>query len=46
MNKQQIFPTILIILDMCASVGYMCTGDIRKVIYWAAASILTICVTF
>ena len=26
MNKQQIFPTILIILDMCASVGYVCSG--------------------
>jgi hypothetical protein len=44
MNK--LFPTILIILDICASIGYIPSGDWRKVIYWMAAAILTTCVTY
>lgn len=40
------FPTLLIILDLAASVAYATTGDWRRTIYWLAAAILTASVTF
>lgn len=47
MTKQQVFPLILIILDIAAAVVYgVVDMDIRKVIYWIAAAVLTITVTF
>lgn len=47
MSKQQIFPLVLIILDIAAAIVYgIVDMDIRKVIYWIAASVLTITVTF
>jgi DNA transposition AAA+ family ATPase len=42
----KIFPTILIILDICAAAGYIPDGDWRKIIYWLAAAILTFAVTW
>lgn len=41
-----VFPSILILLDMCASVACAFDGDWRRSIYWAAAAVLTTCVTF
>ncbi|MBR3070279.1 hypothetical protein [Fibrobacter sp.] len=47
MSKQQIFPLVLIILDIAAAIVYgIVDMDIRKVIYWVAAAVLTITVTF
>jgi len=47
MNKSQIFPLILIILDLASAIVYgVVDMDIRKVIYWVAAAALTITVTF
>ena len=47
MSKQQIFPLVLIILDIAAAIVYgVVDMDIRKVIYWVAAAVLTITVTF
>ena len=47
MRKQQIFPLVLIILDIAAAIVYgIVDMDIRKVIYWIAAAVLTITVTF
>ena len=47
MSKQQVFPLILIILDIAAAIVYgIVDMDIRKVIYWVAAAVLTITVTF
>ena len=43
---QKFFPTILIVLDVCAAVAYLPPGDWRHVIYWLAAAILTTCVTY
>ncbi len=43
---QKVFPTILIVLDVCAAAGYVATGDWRKVIYWLAAATLTTVVTW
>jgi hypothetical protein len=42
----KLFPTLLIILDVCAAIGYLPTGDYRKVIYWLAAAVLTTVVTY
>jgi hypothetical protein len=46
MAIQKIFPSILIVLDVCAAVCYMPGGDWRKVIYWLAAATLTTVVTW
>lgn len=45
MNKY-IFPVALIVLDIGAAAMYGFNGDIRKVIYWLAAAVLNITVTF
>jgi len=46
MNKAQMLPTLLIVIDIvCASV-YLADGDWRKVVYWTAAASLTFVVTF
>ena len=44
--KQYIFPIALIVLDIGAAVVYGINGDARKVIYWLAAAVLNITVTF
>lgn len=40
------FPTVLIVLDIIAAIGYVSHGDYRKVIYWLAAATLTTTVTW
>ena len=45
-TNEKFFPTILIFLDVCAAVSYGMNGDIRKVIYWLAAAVLTVAVTY
>lgn len=42
----KIFPTILIVLDVCASVAYLSKGDWRHMVYWLAAAVLTTVVTY
>jgi len=44
--NEKVFPTILIVLDIGASVVYLTKGDLRKVTYWIAAAVLTFVVTF
>jgi hypothetical protein len=46
MINEKLFPTVLIILDLCASLGYISGGDWRKCVYWLAAAVLTFCVTY
>lgn len=46
MRYEKLFPTLLIVLDICAALAYVPSGDWRKVIYWLAAAILTTCVTY
>lgn len=41
-----IFPTVLIVLDVAAACGYLSTGDWRRVVYWLAAAVLTVTVTY
>lgn len=46
MRLEKIFPTLLIVLDVCAALAYLPSGDWRRVVYWLAAAILTTCVTY
>ncbi len=45
MNKY-IFPLMLIALDVGAGIVYGIQGDYKKLIYWIAAAVLNIAVTF
>ena len=40
------FPTILIVLDVCAAIAYGYAGNWRRAVYWMAAAILTTTVTW
>ena len=42
----KLFPSILIVLDLCAAAVYGYYGNIRMVIYWVAAAVLTASVTY
>ncbi len=46
MRAEQILPTLLIVIDLGASVVYLCGGDLRRVIYWIAAAVLTASITY
>ena len=46
MSKEQIFPAILIALNIGAAVMSSTVHDWRKVIYWIAAAVLNAVVTF
>jgi len=41
-----LFPILLILLDLGAAIPYAMAGDFKKAIYWVAAAVLNICVTF
>ena len=43
---QYIFPVILILIDLCAAFIYLGCGDVKKFVYWVAAAVLNIAVTF
>ena len=45
-KSTQILPLILMCIDIGAGIVYACHGDIRRVIYWLAAAVLTASVTF
>ena len=42
----KLLPTVMIALSVLASVVYFCSGDIRRGIYWIAASVLMASVTY
>lgn len=42
----RVFPTILMILDFIAAIPYAVQGDIRHAVYWVAAGVLTLTVTW
>lgn len=41
-----VFPTVLIILDLAASAVYVLDSNVRMAVYWLAAAVLTVVVTF
>lgn len=46
MRAEQWFPTLLIVLDVGASAVYCAQADWRHAVYWMAAAVLTVTVTF
>lgn len=46
MSRTQVFPALLIALDLGAAVVYALEPDVRRAIYWTAAAVLTAVVTF
>lgn len=46
MRSEWLFPTVLIALDVAASIPYAVRGNLRMMIYWLAAATLTACVTY
>lgn len=42
----KIFPTILMVLQFVAAIPYMAKGDIRMTVYWIAAGVLTLALTY
>jgi hypothetical protein len=46
MRAERILPTVLIVIDICAALGYIPSGEWRRVVYWLAAATLTYCVTY
>ena len=46
MRSEYMFPTVLIVLDVAASVPYAAKCNWRMMIYWLAAATLTACVTY
>lgn len=42
----RIFPTILMTLDFIAAIAYAVKGDVRHAVYWVAAGVLTLTVTW
>lgn len=46
MNAGKILAITMIVLSISAAIGYALARDYRHAIYWAAAAVLTSCVTF
>lgn len=46
MQIKHIFPIILIVLRLFAGIFYIPSGDWRMVVYWLAAAVLNVTVTF
>lgn len=42
----KLFPVILIVLDLCAAGVYGYYGNMRMVVYWVSAAVLTASVTY
>ena len=43
---KQLFPCVLIALDVASGAVYLAHGDVRRFVYWIAAATLTATVTF
>lgn len=46
MKPEQLFPTVMIVLDVLASAVYWSQGNTRMCVYWIAAAVLTASVTY
>ena len=45
-KAEYVFPTALIVIDVCAAMPYAWKADWRMMVYWLAAATLTACVTY
>jgi len=46
MRSDKVFPLLLIVLQICAGIMYVPSGNWRMCVYWFAAAVLNIAVTF
>ena len=46
MKYTQYLPSLLIVINVICAILYAYDGDVRKMIYWMSAAILTASVTF
>jgi len=46
MTRAHVFPALLVVLDVGAAVVYALEADARRAIYWLAAAVLTVVVTW
>lgn len=46
MSVKYWFPSVLILLNLGAAVVYALCKDYKMAVYWVAAAVLNICVTF
>lgn len=44
--SERTIPTIMIVLQVAAAIGYIPCGDWRRVAYWLAGAVLTTAVTW
>ncbi|MBR6374080.1 MAG: hypothetical protein IKS20_12950 [Victivallales bacterium] len=45
-KSTQLLPFVLMCIDFAAAIVYAVDGDVRRVVYWLAAAVLTASVTF
>lgn len=45
-KTEHIFPLLLIVIDIIAALIYFGKGEIKMGVYWIAAAVLNVCVTF
>lgn len=46
-NKmEKLFPTVIIILMVCAAVVYLCLGNLKKSIFWFSLATANSCVVY
>jgi len=43
---EKFFPTVLMILDLIAAILYITKCDLKMTVYWIAAGVLTLAVTW
>ena len=43
---EKVFHTLLMVLDFIAAVPYAFKGDVKMFVYWVAAGVLTLSVTW
>ena len=46
MTRTQLFPALLIALDLGAAIMFAVDGDLRRTLYWLFAAGLTVVITF
>lgn len=44
--NEKLFPTIMMIMDFIAAIPYAFKSDIKMTVYWIAAGVLTLALTW
>lgn len=46
MSTEKILPTIMMVLQILSAIPYAINGDLRMAVYWIAAGVLTLSLTW